>query len=93
MDSDAKAYQALRFELTRQATALVGPSEAKTYWPRCGGGSGAAGWPCRVEALSELHGYAGRSTKRRDGHQTSTGGEHVWVENKANEEETSCTRG
>ena len=28
MDSDAKAYQELRFELTRLATALVGPSEA-----------------------------------------------------------------
>ncbi len=29
MDSDAKAYQELRFELTRLATALVGPSEAE----------------------------------------------------------------
>lgn len=29
MDSDAKAYQELRFELTRFATALVGPSEAE----------------------------------------------------------------
>lgn len=29
MDSDAKAYQDLRFELTRLATALVGPSEAE----------------------------------------------------------------
>ncbi len=28
MDSDAKTYQELRFELTRLATALVGPSEA-----------------------------------------------------------------
>jgi RNA polymerase sigma factor (sigma-70 family) len=29
MDSDAKAYQELRFELTRLATALVGPAEAE----------------------------------------------------------------
>ena len=29
MDSDAKTYQELRFELTRLATALVGPSEAE----------------------------------------------------------------
>ena len=29
MDSDAKAYQELRFELTRLATALVGTSEAE----------------------------------------------------------------
>jgi RNA polymerase sigma factor (sigma-70 family) len=29
MDSDAKAYQELRVELTRLATALVGPSEAE----------------------------------------------------------------
>lgn len=29
MDLDAKAYQELRFELTRLATALVGPSEAE----------------------------------------------------------------
>lgn len=29
MDSDAKAYEELRFELTRLATALVGPSEAE----------------------------------------------------------------
>ena len=29
MDSDAKAYQELRFELTRFATALIGPSEAE----------------------------------------------------------------
>lgn len=28
MDSDARTYQELRFELTRLATALVGPSEA-----------------------------------------------------------------
>lgn len=28
MDSDAEVYQELRFELTRLATALVGPSEA-----------------------------------------------------------------
>lgn len=29
MDADAKAYQELRFELTRLATALVGPAEAE----------------------------------------------------------------
>lgn len=29
MDQDAKAYKELRFELTRLATALVGPSEAE----------------------------------------------------------------
>jgi len=29
MDSDARAYQELRVELTRLATALVGPSEAE----------------------------------------------------------------
>jgi len=57
-------------------------------------GSGASGWPCKVEGPSELHGYAGRSTKTASWLPDLGPMERMFaVENKANEEETSCMHG
>lgn len=93
MDSDAKAYQELRFELIRLATALVGPSEAEDVVATWDEGSGAAGWPCKVEGPSELRGYARFNETGRWSPDLGPMESMFAVENKANEEETSCTHG